>query len=49
MISKGYHYAITIGITINFGISIDPASPRSFARGSLLVGEFRGIWIYPFP
>ena len=49
MISKGYHYVITLGITNNFYISIDPVYPGSCARVSMIVGELRGIWVLSSP
>ena len=35
MISKGYHYAINLGIVSNFYISTDTVYPGSCARGSI--------------
>ena len=49
MISKGYHYLINHDIVSNLYIAIDPAYPGSCARGSIVVGEVRGVWVLPFP
>ena len=47
MISKGYHYVINLGVGSNVYISIDPVYPVSCARGSIAVGELRGICFPP--
>ena len=47
MISKGYHYVINVGIVNNFYFSIDPVYLGSCARGSIVAGELRGIWVLP--
>ena len=49
MISKGYHYAINIGIACNFYISIDSVYPGTSARRSIVAGELREIWVIPSP
>ena len=49
MISKGYDCVINLGIANNFHISIDPVYPGSYARGSIIVNELRGIWAVPSP
>ena len=43
LFSKVYHYVINLGIASNIYISIDPVYPGSCARGSIIVGELRGI------
>ena len=49
MICKGYHYVFNLGIISNFYISVDSVCPESCARGSIVVGELRGIWVLPSP
>ena len=45
MIITGQHYVVNLGIVSNLYISIDPFYPGSCDRGSILVGESRGIWV----
>ena len=47
MISKGYHYVINLSIVSNLYLSIDPVHLRPYARGSIVTGELRGIWVLP--
>ena len=44
MISKGHRYVINLGIASNLYISIDPVYHGSCPTGSIIIGEFRGIW-----
>ena len=49
MICKGNHYVINLAIGSNFYISIDPVYPGVCARGYIVAGEIREIWILPSP
>ena len=49
MINKRSQYLINLGIASNFNISIGPAYIETCARGSIVAGELRGIWVLPSP
>ena len=46
MISKGYHYVISIGIASNLYISVNPVYPGSCARGSVVAGELTELGFF---